>query len=311
MSNRANEEGGPRAFPTSDPILAALAAGAGHNPRAVTWTTGKQHTPSPNRAAIRRVKRVRRRWLRKHGRTRPDLAAIGRLVAACGHRRLRDRCGHPACPRCALALQRLLVRVLRRYLAARPEEAWMTVSIILPVLDPDGDIDLRAERERYAALLDAVGITQGVFGLDVSWNEDHRHELTAAERFAAHACVHLYGLAPTTQVSSAKAGLKRLLPPSNAVPRPVKTPPWDGRLTALAYVHKSTFQRRQTILKFNERRGRLVRTTRDRPLTVAQQIQAIRALERAGPTGRLLLRGVELRPVEPAPKLELHNKRQR
>lgn len=294
MSEPLSEEGGPAALPTSDRIVAAIAAGAGYNTGAVTWTTGKRRKPSPNRAAIRQAMSVLRRWLRKHGRTRPDLAAIGEIIAACGQRRLRDRCGHPACTRCGGALQSLLVRVLCAYLASRAGEPWMTVSIILPPMNPDGAIDFVAERDRYAALLREAGITRGVFGLDVSWNEDHRYELPEEARFVDHACVHLYGLAPAVEALASKVALKQLIPTSNVVPRPIKAKPWDGGLAALAYVHKPAFQRRQTILKFDERRGKLVRTTRDRPLTVEQRIQAVRALDRAGLTGRIILPGLRI-----------------
>lgn len=272
-------------------VATAMADGAGFNAGTDTWLVGRRRKPSPNRAAIRRVKRVAQRWFKKHGRTNPELAVIGSRIAACGRRRLRHRCLHPACPRCAHALQRLLVRVVRRYQASQPGEAWVTVSIVLPPHDPAADLDFASERARYQALLDAVGVTRGIFALDLSFNEDHR-PLPASQRFADHSCVHLYGLAPAAEMAMAEAELKRQLSATNAVRRPVRIKHWDGSPTSIAYTHKPGFARRQTILKFDKQRQKLVRDTRDRPPTVAQQIRAVRALDRAGLTGRLILLGL-------------------
>lgn len=295
---------GPAVLPETERAVAtAMAAGAGYDAGAVTWAVGRgrRRKRSPNRAAIRALSRRRRRWLRKHGRAHPDLAAVGALIAACGRRRLRHRCRHPACPRCAHALQRLFVRAVHRLVVCGPGEVWSTVSIILPALDPDGVIDFGAERARYTALLREAGIVRGVFGLDLSFNEDHRGSRPAAERFPDHASVHLYGLAPAAEAGAAKAALKRLLPATDMVPRPVRTKPWDGGLGAIAYMAKPEFQRRQTIEKVDPQRGKLVRDTRDRPLTVEQQIQAVRALARAGLTGRFILLGLQLEAVVSGP----------
>lgn len=306
MTKPVIKEGGPVALsPTKRVVATAMAAGAGYNTEAETWPIGggRHRKRSPNRAAIRVMSRCRRRWLRKHGRAHSDLAAVGKIISACGRGRLRCRCLHAACPRCAHALQRLLVRVVRRLSARTPKEGWVTVSIILPPLDPKGEIDFGAERQRYATLLSGVGITLGVFGLDLSFNEDHRHTLPKAHRFADHACVHLYGLALAGEVEAGEAELRKLVPRTDAVPCPVHVKPWDGGLSAIAYALKFEFARRQTILKKDPRRANLVRDTRDRFLTVEQQIQAVRALDRAGLTGRIVLLGLHF---EASPDGQLH-----
>jgi hypothetical protein len=41
--------------------------------------------------------------------------------------------------------------------------------------------------DRYAALLQQAGLTRGVFGLDLSFNEDDRRSLPDVERFEPHA----------------------------------------------------------------------------------------------------------------------------
>ena len=178
----------------------------------------------------------------------------------------------------------------------------MVVSIILQVLDADGDIDFAAERDRYAALLRQAGISRGVFGLDLSFNEDHRRSLPEAQRFVPYPCVHLYGLAPATQVEAAGPRLKQLVPRSPAVPRPVRVDHFDGGLAGIAYAFKPDFERRQTVEQFDPRRGKPVRNTRGRPLTVEQRIRALRALDHAGLPGRILLIGLrfEIEPLERA-----------
>ncbi|TXN73692.1 hypothetical protein [Methylobacterium sp. WL6] len=281
-------------------VATAMAAGAGFDTGAVTWPVGRGHRRkrSPNRATIRALKKRRFRWLRKHGQRHPDLTVMAAEIAACGRGRLRDRCLHPVCPRCAHAVQRLLVRTVSRFTASRPAEVWKIISIILPPLDPIGETDFRAEGLRYAAMLREVGITIGVFGLDWSSNEDHRQSLPETERFAAYTCVHLFGFAPAAQLEAAETRLKKLVPPTDAVPRPVHVKAWDGGLAAIGYALKQEFQRRQTILEDDPRRDKPVRDTRDRDLTVDQQIQAVRALTRAGQTGRIVLLGLRFKAVE-------------
>lgn len=284
------------AIPETDRVVAtAMAAGAGYNTGAVIWTVGRGHRRkrSPNRATIRARQSRLRRWLRKHGRTHPDLAAVGAIIARCGRVFQHHRCGHPACPRCAYALQSLLVRTVRRSLAQLPEEAWMIVSVILPPREASGDIDFAVERDRYAALLRQAGITRGVFNLDLSFNEDRRRAITEAERFKPHASVHLFGFAPAAEVLAAEAKLKHWVPATEASPRPVWTDDFDGRLSGIAYAFKPDFERRLSIEQFDRRRGKLGRNTRHRSrLLVEQEIRAVRALARAGLTGRIVLLGL-------------------
>jgi hypothetical protein len=165
------------------------------------------------------------------------------------------------------------------------------LSLIMPPHD-SGEIDFAVEQARYTLLLRQAGITLGAFGLDLSFNEDDRRALALADRFEPHACVHVYGLAPAAQIEAALLMLKRLAPATAIVRRPVKRRRFNGNPAGLAYSHKPGFARRLTILKLNQQRGKLVRTTRDRPLTVVQEIQAVRALARAGLAGRILLLGL-------------------
>ncbi|TXM97127.1 hypothetical protein FV242_32345 [Methylobacterium sp. WL64] len=281
------------ALPLTDRAVGtALAAGPAYNTSALVWPVGRRGGRSPTRAERRALRSRRRRWLRKHGRAHGDLAVVGAIIENCRRGRLANRCGHPACPECADALQRLFVDATRCFIRSQPNQGWVRVSIILPGPETGEQPDFVAAGELARTILRQAGVTVGVLGIDASWNEDHRQERGEAGRFASHVCLHLYGLIPAANSLAVKAALKRLIPATDAAPRPVHTKPWDGSPAAIAYALKGEFQRRQTIERFDTKRGRLVRTTRDRPLTVAQQVQAVRALDRAGLAGRMVLVGL-------------------
>lgn len=123
----------------------------------------------------------------------------------------------------------------RRMLAASMDAHWHLLHT-----DDFGakEIEFAEAWDRYAALLQQAGLTRGVFGLDLSFNEDDRRTLPEAERFSPHECVHLYGLAPAAEVEAAVPQLKRLVPATDAVRRPVRSTPFDGDLAAVAYSFK-------------------------------------------------------------------------
>ncbi|GLS44219.1 hypothetical protein GCM10007884_22070 [Methylobacterium brachythecii] len=173
------------------------------------------------------------------------------------------------------------------------------LSVIVPATPGSQTIDFGDRWDEFAALLRQAGLTRGLFGLDLSFNEDDRRALPASQRFDPYPCVHLYGLAPAAEVEAAVPVLKQLVPATDAVCRPVRTARFDGDLAAVAYTFKRNFTRRQTILKNDRRRATPVRDTRDRPLTVEQEIRTVRALDRIGLTGRIMLLGLSLEAIAP------------
>lgn len=272
-----------------------LQRGQGYGIAGPTWRQGRQQRPParPRDAKIATRKLVKR--LRKHGKGDRELLGIAAALTRCNR---QHRCLKPACPQCGRAVQRLMVRIIARFLRAYPELGpWRVLSIILPSSPGDTEIEFASAWDRYAALLQQAGLTRGVFGLDVSFNEDDRRALADVDRFEAHACVHLYGLAPAAEVEAAVPQLKRLVAATDAVRRPVRTTPFDGNLAAVAYSFKPEFGRRQTILQDKPGREKPVRDTRDRPPTVEQQIRVVRALDRAGLNGRIMLLGMSLEAI--------------
>ncbi len=109
------------------------------------------------------------------------------------------------------------------------------LSIILPACSKSTEADFGGSWDRYAALLQEAGLTRGVFGLDVSFNEDHRQARDEHEQFDPHASVHLYGLAPAHEVEAAAPRLKQLVSATASVRRPIRTAHFDGNFAAIAY----------------------------------------------------------------------------
>ena len=273
-------------------LRAMLRRGQGYGIKGPTWRQGRKKRPPTRPRDVKAAARKLVKRLRKHAAGDPELLRIAAALSRCNR---QHRCLHPACPQCGRALQRLLVRIIARFLKAHADLGpWRVLSLILPVRSGGTEIEFAEAWDRYAVLLQQAGLTRGVFGLDLSFNEDDRRALADADRFEPHACIHLYGLAPAAEVEAAVPQLKRLVPATDAVRRPVRSTPFDVDLAAVAYSFKPDFVRRQTILKDKVGRANPVRNTRDRPLTVEQQIRLVQALERAGLSGRIMLLGLSM-----------------
>ncbi|GBU18814.1 hypothetical protein AOPFMNJM_2408 [Methylobacterium jeotgali] len=239
------------------------------------------------------------RRLRRHANGDPVLLRIAATLAHCDR---RHRCLDPACPQCNRAVQRIMVRMIAAFQQAHPELGpWRVLSLILPPIDGATSLDIGTAWSHYATVLRQAGITLGIFGIDLSFNEDDRRALDEAARFQPHACLHVYGLAPADEIKAADAFLKRHVPATEAIRRPVRSTLFDGNLAAPAYAFKPDPIRRQTILRDKPGRANPVRDTRDRPLTVEQQLQTVRALDEAGIGGRILLLGLRLASIPAGP----------
>lgn len=267
-----------------------LARGSGYGIAPPTWTLGKQERPADRPRDVKMASCKVQKRLRKKAYCNVETLRLAVKLARCDR---RHRCFSAACPQCARALQRVLVRTFAPFLTERLDaQPWGTLSIILPPTNPDAEIDFAAERERYRAVLRKAGFMLGIFGLDLSFNEDKRKLSPPAKPFQPYACVHLHGFAPIAEIEIALPKLKKLILATEAVPRPIHIDTFDGAVKALAYAFKPNFERRQTIEQFDPRRGKLVRNTRHRPqLTLEQEIRTFRALDRAGLTGRIVLLG--------------------
>lgn len=289
----------PRWHAAENLMQQALRRGGGYGIAAPSWREGKNQRPAKRPQDVKVSARKLVKFLKNNAAGSPQLLGTAAALHRCDR---RHRCLHPACPQCGRAVQRLFVRALVDFLDTHEDLGpWVMLSLVLPPLAPSGGIDFAAERARYTTVLRQAGLTLGAFGLDLSFNEDDRRRLPKKERFTPHPCVHLYGIAPVAQVAEALPVLKRFVPATVAVRRPVWREQFDGNPAALAYSHKPGFTRRQTIEQVRAGRVNLVRTTRDRPLRVEQRISAVRALTRAGLTGRIMLLGLRLE-IEPVPR---------
>ncbi|MGA4551469.1 hypothetical protein [Methylorubrum aminovorans] len=276
-------------------LCAMLRRGHGYGVKGPTWRQGPQQRPPTRPRDVKAAARKLVKRLRKHAAGDPELLRIATALSRCNR---RHRCLHPACPQCGRALQRLLVRIIARFLKAHANLGpWRVLSLILSARPGATENEFAEAWDHYAPLLQEAGLTRGVFGFDWSFNEDDRRSIADAERFEPHPCVHLYGLAPAAEVKAVVPRLKRLVPATDAVRRPVRSTFFNGDLAAVAYSFKPDFVRRQTILQDKVGRANPVRNTRDRPLTVEQQIRLVQALGRAGLNGRIMLLGLSMEAI--------------
>jgi hypothetical protein len=93
----------------------------------------------------------------------------------------------------------------------------------------------RIERAFVVCGVPAVG------GFDVSANN---HELGAFPPFWA---LHAWLLVPGWRMRPAEGNFRRLFPPDDAIPRPIRMKPFDGQRAGRAYAFKADFDRRTSL----------------------------------------------------------------
>lgn len=149
--------------------------------------------------------------------------------------------------------------------------------------------ELQDARELLREALRATGIRIAIVGTDLSFNEDKRPPRRGFTPFTTHMSAHFWALIPAKEYERGRLELRKALPRSDVVPRPVMGKRFDGDLAGLAYAFKTTFMRRQTLPKVVARDGatKKRRNSRSRPLTAAQKVQVMIALHEAGLRKRL------------------------
>jgi hypothetical protein len=131
-------------------------------------------------------------------------------------------------------------------------------------------------REEVRRIISNAGISLFLGGLDASYNEDSRLDISV--RFAEHWSWHVFGIAPTQEITpEVYKRLHRGFESSPAVPKPIWTKPFDGRDAALMYIMKPNFCRRVTAFRKELGKNDRRRVTRKRPLR-PWQAEAIRSI---------------------------------
>lgn len=221
--------------------------------------------------------------LHRFGKANPGALCLAGRIDKC---EAGTRCMSGACAACRRAWQRWSVEALSDFLGEHS-------SILCPVhsrgLVIPGNLGLTVLRSLSDAVIDvfsAAKIEVAVLGLDVSFNE-HEQNLSPT-----HWCLHLRAHVPGKISSSAIQKLRRSLPRTLLISRPLTITNWDGDLAAVAYSAKATFGRRQTYTQVRPHRA--CQNTRGRPLRGTERVELAIFLDQIGLRRRLILHGADL-----------------
>jgi hypothetical protein len=235
-------------------------------------------------------------WLRKKANGDPAAIQLADKLEAC---KPNTRCKSAACPECSYAARQLVTEVARRFLTEQPSSK-MTI-VCLSVVPADGAskpgqlsaAQHQRNTRRWKEALGRAGITWFVGGNDWSFNE-HQDD-----RYPAHWSHHFYGFTATTDLEGLKKALQQQFPKTDAIPRPVKVQPWDGKKRPIRYMLKPEFWRRIGLdegQRFNKTDGknRSCRATDKQPLKSSQKRELLLHLDQIGFQGRLMLRWLQI-----------------
>lgn len=147
------------------------------------------------------------------------------------------------------------------------------------------------------SLLKSAGTKKFIGGLDVSANEDDRG------KFKSHFQPHAWGFAPRSTKASIAASLRRSLPRTEVVKRPLVFLPFDGREGGYRYAYRSSFDRRVTYEGATSSSKGRKRRTRKRELRAAQEAALAIHLHKLGLSRRIILIGWRVDRTRGLPKL--------
>ncbi len=209
------------------------------------------------------------------------------------------RCKSAACPECSYAARQLVTQVARQFLSDQPSSD--TAIVCVSIVPADGatkpgnltkDQHARNVR-RWKEALGRAGVTWFIGGSDWSFNEHDE------DRYPGHWSHHLYGFAATDDPEELKKALQRQFPKTDAIPRPVKVQPWDGKKRPIRYMVKSKFWRRigtdegERFDKTNDEK-RSCRATDKQPLPSSRRRELLLHLDEIGLQGRLVMRWLQI-----------------
>jgi hypothetical protein len=146
---------------------------------------------------------------------------------------------------------------------------------------------------RWKEALGRAGVPWFVGASDWSFNEHQDN------RYQPHWAHHFYGFTATTDAAGLKKRLQAQFPKTDAIPRPVKVQPWDGKKKPIRYMLKFDFFRRigsDDGQRFDKANGehRSCRATDKQPLRSSQKRELLMHLDQIGFQGRLMLRWVQI-----------------
>jgi hypothetical protein len=234
-------------------------------------------------------------WLRKKYKDNQACQSLANKLEGC---KRGARCKSAACPECSAAAQDLVAEVTRRFLKEKAKTATIACVSIVPAdgITKPGQLSLAQHQRnvrRWKETIGRAGVTWFLGGSDWSFNE-HQDD-----RYHPHWSHHVYGFTATTDLDDLKKRLQAQFPKTDAIPRPVKVQPWDGKRKPIGYMAKSKFFRRigsDEGQRFNKANGknRSCRATDKQPLRSSQKRELLLHLDQIGLQGRLLLKWVQI-----------------
>jgi len=244
---------------------------------------------------LRREGKSRIKWLLKKFRDDVPSLALAEKLEGC---KREARCKSPACPECAYAAKKLLTSVIKKHLDSKAQAG--SPIVCLSIVPHDGIVaggqltvaQHQRNTRRWKEALGRAGVAWFIGASDWSFNE-HKDD-----RYQAHWAHHFYGFTATTDPDGLKKRLQAQFPKTDAIPRPIKVQPWDGKKKPIRYMLKTDFFRRigsDDGQRFDKANGehRSCRATDKQPLRSSQKRDLLLHLDQIGFQGRLMLRGVQ------------------
>jgi hypothetical protein len=250
-----------------------------------TWVPG---------AGLKRERKDLVDWLRKQKDHKPSLALAEKLENC----KPNARCKSAACPECSYAAQQLVTDATKKFLQEQPTSNTIVCLSVVPAdgTSKPGQLSVAQHQRnvrRWKEALGRAGVTWFLGGSDWSFNE---HE---EDRYPGHWSHHFYGFTATTDLEGLKKGLRQQFPKTDAIPRPVKVQPWDGKKRPIRYMLKPEFWRRigtNDGERFDKTTDgtRPCRATDKQPVRSSQKRELLLHLDQIGFQGRLMLRWLQI-----------------
>jgi hypothetical protein len=245
----------------------------------------------PDAETISKEQLKRIRFLRKHGKTDPELLLIADCLEQC---ELNTPCGSGACPQCSRLFQRFYVRHSRkpiRDIIAQEGKELIAICIIpsFPIVR-HGQLkhfSIGNFQRRTKAALDSANIKSGIGGIDFSFNE-HREN-----KWQPFICPHIYFITSTNNKEALRRTLNSIFKPSAEIIRPIKLPKFSNTARRRSYSLKMIFKRRISYYKMRKEKPTKSRNTSTDKLRAKERIELFKYLHQIGLAARVIFRGIK------------------
>jgi hypothetical protein len=245
--------------------------------------------PSAEIISNEQLKRIR--FLRKYGKTDPELLLIADCLVQCDS---TNPCCSGACPQCSRLFQRFYVRHTKKPIRdiIAPEGKELIAICIIPSspLVRPGQLkhfSITNFQRRIKAALDAANIKAGIGGIDFSFNEDREN------KWLPFICPHIYFITSTDDREKLRRILKAIFLKTDEVRRPIKLPRFKNNAYRRSYSLKMIFKRRISYYKKRKERPTKSRNTSYDKLRVDPRIELFKYLHQIGLAARVIFRGIK------------------